>query len=362
VGLIVFSNSKADLEKQITNQLLSVSAALEKNINGFIDGQENKLEIIATQNDLSNEELNKMVNLDPSFYQLAVLDPNGTIIASSDRTGIGSNQSTNPYFFNARNKTYIRPAFFSDLTQRHSFTISVPFHGGVLVGRMDLSYFETITKDKTGLGETGESLLAYTNEKGEIVYFSTRRFSNNTFEILSKEEAFARPIYSATQGEEGLLIGSKDYRGVVVIASANFIEKLNLGLVSKIDEAEAFAPIYRLQKLILIITIITIFLISFIVYFVARDVSLEIKKVTKDIEEITKGNLEIQLKRSDINEIESLVDSLNRILASMKLAILRTSLGKEELGLGQETTHKEKKEKVTKIREVTLKDKKSKRD
>ncbi len=335
MGMLVFTNSKESLQKSVVNQLESLSNVIEEDIGSFILGQENKLKLIADQSELSNDELSKMIVIDDSFYELFVIDSSGIVIASSNMNNVGLEYSSNDFFTKARNDTYFGPASLSNVTNQHSFTVSVPFHKGVLVGRTDLTYLNKITSNRIGLGETGESLMAYVNDQKEIIYFSERRFSDNIFETLSEEKASQRPIYRATQGEETVLFGLKDYRDVVVISSTRFIEELNFGLVTKIDEAEAFASVYTLQKVIILITCITLILISLIVLFVARSVSQEIKEVTNDITEITKGNLEIQLKKSNIDEIGSLADSLNRILASMKLAILRTNISKEELGVGE---------------------------
>jgi len=85
---------------------------------------------------------------------------------------------------------------------------------------------------------------------------------------------------------------------------------------------------------ILVILVILIFF-SFVGFFIARFVSKPIKKLTLTVDEVTKGKLDVQLPRSGIFEVQSLADSLNRILASLKLAILRTGASSGELGLGE---------------------------
>jgi len=61
-----------------------------------------------------------------------------------------------------------------------------------------------------------------------------------------------------------------------------------------------------------------------IAFFVSRMISQPLAKLTSDVDEITKGNLDIRLQGSNIDEVGSLTNSLSRILASMKLAILKT--------------------------------------
>lgn len=335
LGILVFSNSKVDLEKQIYAQLNSTSDILESSINTFLQSQKDKIELIATQSELSSEELSNMLRLDNSFYELFVINSGGKIISSSDEQNIGLDVSEDPYFVNARNETYVKPFYYSKHTKVYSFTISTPFHGNVFVGRVDGDSLSKIVSDKTGLGKTEESLLAFLDANGSVVYFSERLFSDKKIEILSREQALSRPIYKALFGEEILTKGLRDYRGVRVLSATNFVEGINIGMVTKIDESEAFASIYSLQKTIFILVGISIILIIFLIYIVTRPITQEINEITKDIEEITKGDLDITLEKSSLFEIDSLVNSLNRILASMKLAILRTGVGKSEIGLGE---------------------------
>lgn len=80
-------------------------------------------------------------------------------------------------------------------------------------------------------------------------------------------------------------------------------------------------------------------------YFIANQISKPIKEISNDVNEITQGKLDIQLEKSNIYEIQKLIDALNRILASLKLAIMRTGATKGELGLGEAIKAKEKAEK-----------------
>jgi len=76
------------------------------------------------------------------------------------------------------------------------------------------------------------------------------------------------------------------------------------------------------------ITILVTFVVSLIVsYFI----SLPIEKLTKDIDEISKGNLDINIEKSEIFEIDKLTDSLNRVMASLKLAIHKVGVKKGEI-------------------------------
>jgi PAS domain S-box-containing protein len=66
-------------------------------------------------------------------------------------------------------------------------------------------------------------------------------------------------------------------------------------------------------------------------YVIAHFISLPLMKLTKNIDEISKGNFEIELENSEIYEINNLTASLDRVMASLKLAIYKVGLKKEEV-------------------------------
>jgi len=335
LGILIFSNSKENLEGQIKNNLFSSSKIIENNINTFLNGQKNKIELIATQDSLSNEELIEMIEKDDSFYDLFVINSNGTVIASSNPNRIGLDRANRPYFTNGINQTYISSVYFALVPEEYSIAVSTPFNNGVLVGSIKVNYLNNFVSDRTGLGETEETLMAFENDKNEVVYFTQRLFSDKKMEIVSEESIKSFPVYNALNEEKSLFSDIRDYRNKEVLASTNYLEELKIGMVTKIDIKEAFEDIEKLRKITIYIIIIIIALISFVIYIIIKPISEEINDLSENINKITRGKLDIQLKKSNLLEIKNLIDSLNRILASMKLAILRTGLGKTDLGIGE---------------------------
>ncbi len=76
--------------------------------------------------------------------------------------------------------------------------------------------------------------------------------------------------------------------------------------------------------LILAVTLIVSFAISFFI-------SQPLVNLTKNINEISKGNLDVELEQSEIYEINNLTASLDRVMASLKLAIHKAGVKKEEI-------------------------------
>jgi PAS domain S-box-containing protein len=76
--------------------------------------------------------------------------------------------------------------------------------------------------------------------------------------------------------------------------------------------------------LILLVTLSVAFGIS---YFISRP----LVKLTKNIDEISKGNLDVELEKSEIYEINNLTNSLDRVMASLKLAVNKAGVQKKEI-------------------------------
>jgi PAS domain S-box-containing protein len=110
-----------------------------------------------------------------------------------------------------------------------------------------------------------------------------------------------------------------------------------------IEDTEQINSIIRYSSVVLILLGLILSI------FIARFISRPLKKITLSVDEITKGKLDIQLEKSNVFEVHKLTDSLNRVLASLKLAVLRTGVSKGELGLEEAVEKKEEAEKKYRI-------------
>ena len=82
--------------------------------------------------------------------------------------------------------------------------------------------------------------------------------------------------------------------------------------------------------------IVIILIISFMMaYLITRP----IQKLMKNIDEISRGNLNVRLEKSEIYEINNLINSLKRVMVSLKLAIRKVGIIKDDIF---EETMKEK--------------------
>lgn len=79
--------------------------------------------------------------------------------------------------------------------------------------------------------------------------------------------------------------------------------------------------------------------ISIVSFIMAYLITVPILKLMKNIDEISRGNLDVRLEKSEIYEINNLIKSLKRVMISLKLAIRKVGIIKEDIF---EETMKEK--------------------
>lgn len=164
------------------------------------------------------------------------------------------------------------------------------------------------------------------NKEGKIIY---SRNNYTIFEDLSNEEFYK----NLTKNNDYFSIDYMGKRKLVSYAHSKGhreFDGLNWTLIIFYDEEEILKPINQLKNFILI-TVISMLIIGVILILILYSaITKPIKKITNTIEEISKGNFDVSLEKSNIVEINSLIESLNRIMTSMKRAVKRLDIKKED--------------------------------
>ena len=332
---------KKDTINFIIDRLSLVAAARKNFIDFFIDEQKEKLDIAANQQDLTNEELSDMLKLNDEFEEMFVTNSDGIITDSSDESSIGSDRSTQDYFIEGRKGAFVKPVFYYESAGEAEIIIATPFHEGVLTARLNTKPLDEIVADITGLGGTGESLLAFRNTDGDAEFFTHRRFDNEASaadDIIPKENTEI-PITQALLKNEKVYLDYKDYRNVPVIAVTGYIGNLDVGLVAKMDTGEAIGPVNIAINKIWLVTVGIIFIIIVIgiifVFLLTNSLkkeveikTLEVRKNTIKIKEqlereAAAGKIQAQLIKEQKQAKAELEEKINELEKFQKLTVDR---------------------------------------
>jgi PAS domain S-box-containing protein len=212
---------------------------------------------------------------------------------------------------------------------------------GVMVIRINMDVLNDIVSDKTGLGETGDVYLL--NADGyaitslfyeEDTFLKLKVDTENSKSCLSMFEHFEEDDH-VVYDEHDATVLFDDYRGVSVVGSHHPLHTINWCLLAEVDEAEALGVQRNelIQSSLMFAFLLAVF-VSIVGYFIGRKISDPISELARRVNEVTRGKLDVRLGKSDVSEVQDLTDSLDRILSSMKLAILRSGITKEDIGIG----------------------------
>ena len=121
---------------------------------------------------------------------------------------------------------------------------------GVLALQIDKSKLFEVILDNTGLGESGETVLARLEDENTALALTPLNANEDAalkYKIPLTDVWRAAALKRALHGERGSNIVI-DYTGQSVVAAWRYLPILRAGIVSKVDTAEALAPYYRVRN------------------------------------------------------------------------------------------------------------------
>ena len=190
---------------------------------------------------------------------------------------------------------------------------------GLTTFEIDMDPIYELIQDTTGLGKTGETLIA--KKDGEQVLFLNPLRHDPDAALKRKADLGERKaiaIQEAIKGKNGYGL-TVDYRGRKVIAAWRYIPSLDWGMVAKIDLAEAFEPFAMLRDFVLVLVFAVIVLSIFVAFIVSKSLSDPIQTLQQGVEEIGKGNLDHKVATDAKDEIGQLGRAFDQMTEQLKL-------------------------------------------
>jgi len=368
-GYFFYSISEQKITQEVQDHLTTAAQSRAAHLRTFLNDQKTAIASNATgvvfkdllplnKTDAAYAErflkaktrLTDTMKVSPYYYELFAIDSNGVVVVSSITDNEGLVLADRDYFLNGKKGLSFKDVFFSEVTGQYGVVISAPIKDskgnliGVYAARISLTELNKIVSQRSGLGESGEIFLL--NSEGYMItpskYIPDVILKQKVDTVQSRK--CLSDLNKIMQGDESYITTSEDsvgvftdYRGTQVLGThAHVSPEANWCLMAKIDESEAIG-VYRNElfnnEILLGIILILVFAITG--FFISGIIVKPVKKLSEQISQITKGNLDVQLEKANSSEIQELTDSLNRVLASMKLAILRSNLSASDIGLGE---------------------------
>ncbi len=216
---------------------------------------------------------------DPNIIELDIIGLDGKILVSSDPEEEGGDESTDEYFIEGKEGTFIKDVYFLD-NKELTYAVSTPIKDsdgsllGVSLLRYKPDYFYSIVKNENGLGDTEEHFLVNSDK----LLITPSRFLNKDF--ILKEKIDTKNVsdcydpqeveYVNKNGYSGLkekfgnqLVENLDYRNIDVIGTHAYIPEAGWCLITKVDRADAlsFRVILTVANSLILLGAIFIFFI-----------------------------------------------------------------------------------------------------
>ena len=186
---------------------------------------------------------------------------------------------------------------------------------GIVVIISAIQPIHDLTNNYTGLGQSGEALLAQHDAEGNPAFITPRRFHDQAaFGNSVPHDRGDIPMVQALRQKEIVLVHSVDYREVPVLAATRYIDEAQWGIVIKKDLQEVLAPLRSLVYTLLMYLCILVSISWLAAGWLARKYAKPVANLASVSQSIAEGAFETDVPiTQDIEEIAVLQTSFSRM-------------------------------------------------
>jgi len=256
------------------------------------------------------------------YTDLMLFSPNNRFLYSVNPNRTGLNISGRLGRLLTRSRTLLQ-AQVSDFTfelgvGRPTLYVGAPILDnnvvvGIVVIELDNQALYDVINERTGLGNTGETLVGFIRND-ELVYTAPTFFNNEaTFDPITSDVAEA--MAEAIQGIQGTGL-TTDYRDEEVIAVWRYLPSLRWGMLVKIDTNEAFEPIETERNFVLVVFLFTLATVLIVAFLLASSLSRPLRDLVQATQSVATGVYENKITTRASGEIATLVEAFDTLIAN----------------------------------------------
>lgn len=248
------------------------------------------------------------------FEEMFLLNTDGKVLVSTKPGLEGANYGRQIYFQEGLEGPYTAFAPDPDVPTRMTLVVAEPVIRlgatyetiGVVIGRARLLPLDDIIKDRTGLGQTGQSYLVGADY---IALAASRREGRKPLHSPGIDEAVA--------GAGGAM-GYENHHGVPVFGVYHWLPDLQAALVVEQEQSEVYSAVYRTAALNIGVALIAVSLAVGISLLITRSIARPLSSLTETAIQIAAGDLDraVTVERSD--EIGVLAYAFNSMTTQLR--------------------------------------------
>lgn len=356
VAVFVFRTQSEVMTRQVLEQLTSVSNIQKSRLNAMFEHNLDRLALVSSRTQLrlslkrflatgdidSQKKMIRILNdAKASVDQLntlTILSLDGTVVASTQAMLLGAMPYTTQKLAKLATGN-VAGSISMDENDQATVQLSSPLFLddtliGILVIETDTRDLVELATDYSGLGASGETVLGKTLNDDKAVFLTPLRFDAGA--TLKRTVPLSQnnfPMTAALKGQQKTFIDSVDYRGVPVLASTAFLEGAGLGIVTKIDQSEAFQPIYDLRDKLVALVFLVAGIVITVSLLLANKLTAPLKTLTHTANQFSAGGYSSRAAIGSNDEIGELAHAFNHMASQLQANIHELN---EEIGIRRE--------------------------
>ena len=201
---------------------------------------------------------------------------------------------------------------------RKSDNNGVPEILGSMAIEMRLGPIVDLVEAHEGMGATSESHIAQPTPEGDAQFITLLRFKRDAAFNAVVPKSADKPINWSLESPQVRVVRSPDYRHIQSFLAIGTIADTGWGLVVKIDEDEAFIPLYEITSLIWKAGIVSLLLLIISWFTLIRPLALRLQSTAVAADRLATGNYDQLIKDAAPDEIGTVSNSIDRLATDLK--------------------------------------------
>ncbi len=258
--------------------------------------------------------LNLIVTNTSDSQELLMLDAQGRIFFSTVPAHIGQSQAGSAYFLKGLTTTYVQNAYSAAFSGKPTITISTPLFDqhqrriGVLASHLNLAQIDRLVRERTGLGQSGETYLV--NADHQLV-------SETPLAGGRQADLHSSGIDAALAGRDGAQLYA-NYQGTPSLGVYHWVDEREVALLVEISQAEAFASARGLAEAIGGVGLSVVAALAVIIAVIARRMTRPILLLTKTAQGVAAGDLSLRAPVLTQDEVGTLARVFNQMTERLR--------------------------------------------
>jgi GAF domain-containing protein len=251
------------------------------------------------------------------YDELFVLNPEGSVVLSTDQTQEGQLHRNHGYFQEGKEGAYLQPPFHAPSLAGGGLSIYASYPAvnksgellGVVVGRASVDRLDSILAEETTLAQ---GAAVYLVSAGHDLLTGSDTASSTRAKVNSQGIDWAVDLHRSGA------MAYRDYRDSPVLGAFRWLPSVEVALLVEQDQATVFRPIYTALLLNLGVGLAAVLVGMIMARVITHSITAPLSSLAKTAERIAGGDLEVQARVDGQDETAVLAHAFNSMTVRLR--------------------------------------------